>query len=348
MRLGEEGTVDEQQARLLESLKAAGSTPLSFDELRAVGIDSPAVVCYELQAAGIPITRVRDPRRERPAQAVVAALEPDNRGFRPRVEHPMRRWSALAAVAAAFALVSVTAALSGPSSRSPVRSAQTSATRRAGGRSGSGPAVTAAGARQPLAVTTPSTRSLQGVSRNSSATRSTGSTPSAGGDQARSSAVLASRLQASGHRFLGEGRYGAAIGELRAAVVASGQSVAACSRPGSEACFAYAYALYDLGRALRLGGDPAAAVPVLSQRLQIDNQSATVREELELATSQQAEHQATRTPPPPRRDGAQAPRHETGKAPHKRAGSGGGNAPPARLHGDTGGTAFAQPPQPGH
>ena len=28
-------------------------------------------------------------------------------------------------------------------------------------------------------------------------------------------------------------------------------------------CLTYAYALYDLGRALRLSGDPAAAVPIL-------------------------------------------------------------------------------------
>jgi hypothetical protein len=45
----------------------------------------------------------------------------------------------------------------------------------------------------------------------------------------------------------------------------------------------YAYALYDLGRALLLDGDPRAALGVLSERLQIDNQRATVQEELELA-----------------------------------------------------------------
>ena len=28
-------------------------------------------------------------------------------------------------------------------------------------------------------------------------------------------------------------------------------------------CLTYAYALYDLGRALRLSGDPTAAVPIL-------------------------------------------------------------------------------------
>jgi hypothetical protein len=41
--------------------------------------------------------------------------------------------------------------------------------------------------------------------------------------------------------------------------------------------------MYDLGRALQLSGQRAAAVPVLEQRLQIDNQRAAVREALEVA-----------------------------------------------------------------
>jgi tetratricopeptide (TPR) repeat protein len=45
----------------------------------------------------------------------------------------------------------------------------------------------------------------------------------------------------------------------------------------------YAYALYDLGRSLRLAGDPRAAVPILWRRLQIPNQTDVVRNELTLA-----------------------------------------------------------------
>ncbi len=51
----------------------------------------------------------------------------------------------------------------------------------------------------------------------------------------------------------------------------------------SPSSLTYAYALYDLGHALRLAGDPAAAVPVLEQRLRIPNQTAVVRAELNLA-----------------------------------------------------------------
>ena len=45
----------------------------------------------------------------------------------------------------------------------------------------------------------------------------------------------------------------------------------------------YAYALYDLGRSLRLAGDPKDAVTVLYQRLQIPNQTPEVRQQLQLA-----------------------------------------------------------------
>lgn len=58
--------------------------------------------------------------------------------------------------------------------------------------------------------------------------------------------------------------------------------------PAGERCLTYAYALYDLGRALLLDGDPHAALGVLSKRLQIDNQRATVQEELELASATDA------------------------------------------------------------
>src|SRR5262249_13460430 len=77
----------------------------------------------------------------------------------------------------------------------------------------------------------------------------------------------AATLQAQGHRLLDEGRYAAAIGDLHAALAASGQSAARCGAPGSEACLTYAYALYDLGRALRLNGDPRGAVAGLTAPL---------------------------------------------------------------------------------
>ena len=50
--------LDEEQARLLEILTAAGGGPVSFDELRARGIENPATLAYELEIAGLAIEQV--------------------------------------------------------------------------------------------------------------------------------------------------------------------------------------------------------------------------------------------------------------------------------------------------
>jgi Flp pilus assembly protein TadD len=68
------------------------------------------------------------------------------------------------------------------------------------------------------------------------------------------------------------GNYRSAIPVLKRAVAAA---------PSNS--LTYAYALYDLGRSLRLAGDPRAAAQILWRRLQIPNQTSTVRAELALA-----------------------------------------------------------------
>ncbi|HJS97301.1 MAG TPA: tetratricopeptide repeat protein, partial [Solirubrobacteraceae bacterium] len=82
----------------------------------------------------------------------------------------------------------------------------------------------------------------------------------------------ADTLEARGHQLMLSGNYSAAIPVLRQAVAAAPHS-----------SLTYAYALFDLGRSLRLAGDPKDAVTVLYQRLQIPNQTETVREQLQLA-----------------------------------------------------------------
>jgi hypothetical protein len=66
---------------------------------------------------------------------------------------------------------------------------------------------------------------------------------------------------------------------LRQAVAATGKHTSDCASP-SGSCLTYAFALFDLGRALRLSGNPSAAVPILQDRLRIDNQRGTVQSEL--------------------------------------------------------------------
>ncbi|HEX3510424.1 MAG TPA: hypothetical protein VHT27_04910 [Solirubrobacteraceae bacterium] len=93
----------------------------------------------------------------------------------------------------------------------------------------------------------------------------------------------AAPLQMQGHQLLAQGRYAPAVATLRSAMAASGGSPAECSTASSEQCLTYAYALYDLGKALLLDGDPRDAVGVLTQRLQIDNQREVVAQELAIA-----------------------------------------------------------------
>lgn len=105
------------------------------------------------------------------------------------------------------------------------------------------------------------------------------------------SAALAAQLQARGHELLQAGEVERAIPVLERALAATGVRLDACLQPVGETCLSYAYALYDLGRALRLDRQPAAAVLMLERRLQIANQRETVRSELDLAR-QQAGRQA--------------------------------------------------------
>lgn len=314
--------VDEQQARLLERLREANGMPVSFDELRSVGIENPAVLCYELDLVGISIARVH--RYEAPGHAVslgvrideVPALEPSAaahaeppapapESWRRRVQTGRifaraaaraigtpalpragrnRRALALTAVTALIVAAAVSATLvitapSGVRASARARAAIGARDRRDAGRV---PAVgaAAASARAGAPVTAhPGGRGYAGRAGS-------------GRPQVRQGARLspeaiaagsAAQLEARGHQLLGEGRYAAAIGVLHAALGVSGQSSAGCGQPGGESCLTYAYALYDLGRALRLDGDSQAAVGVLTKRLQIDNQRAAVRGELERA-----------------------------------------------------------------
>jgi eukaryotic-like serine/threonine-protein kinase len=81
-------------------------------------------------------------------------------------------------------------------------------------------------------------------------------------------------LNEEGFELIQAGEYEAAVPVLEEAVA---------SFPEGSEELAYAYALFNLGNALRLSGRPEEAIPVLEQRLQIPNQTGTVEEELEAA-----------------------------------------------------------------
>ncbi len=84
-------------------------------------------------------------------------------------------------------------------------------------------------------------------------------------------------LNAQGFELINEGRPEEAVPILRQAVD---------SFPEGSTDLNYAYALYNLGNALRLSGHPEEAIPFLEQRLRIPNQRSTVAAELARARAE--------------------------------------------------------------
>jgi eukaryotic-like serine/threonine-protein kinase len=96
----------------------------------------------------------------------------------------------------------------------------------------------------------------------------------AGAGAAGTGPVEGGRLNDEGFALMRQGRYAEAVRVLRRAVGAF---------PAGTTDVNYAYALYNLGRSLRLSGHPGEAIPVLERRLRIPNQTEVVRRELEAA-----------------------------------------------------------------
>jgi serine/threonine-protein kinase len=160
-------------------------------------------------------------------------------------------------------------------------------------------------ARRPKPATTTTSTT---VSTTTTATPAAATTP----------APLSQTLEARGHQLMMGGEYAAAIPVLRQAVAAA--------PPGS---LTQAYALYDLGRSLRLAGDPKDAASVLYHRLQIPNQTETVRVQLQLAL--QALGRKARSGGAPAGPGRHGHKHGGGAA-----GPGGGGAGPGGGAGQSG------------
>jgi eukaryotic-like serine/threonine-protein kinase len=85
---------------------------------------------------------------------------------------------------------------------------------------------------------------------------------------------LGAQLNEEGYSLIQQDRYAEAIPVLRRAVA---------SFPQGTTDLNFAYALFNLGHALRMVGQPDKAIPILEQRLQIPNQTQTVQAELDAA-----------------------------------------------------------------
>jgi eukaryotic-like serine/threonine-protein kinase len=117
---------------------------------------------------------------------------------------------------------------------------------------------------------------------SSSPSGSAAAAPSAGGQSSppassSSSPADGTSLNAQGFALLQEGRAEEAVPILRRAVDAF---------PEGSTDINYAYALYNLGNALRLSGHPEEAIPVLERRLEFPDQRSTVEAELARARAE--------------------------------------------------------------
>ncbi len=108
--------------------------------------------------------------------------------------------------------------------------------------------------------------------------------------------TLGTQLNDRGYSLIQQGDYAAAIPVLRRAVD---------SFSAGTTDINYAYALYNLGHALLLAGQPQAAIPILQQRLKFGDQTGVVADDL--AQAEQDAGVATGGTGPGQVDGGEGP-----------------------------------------
>jgi serine/threonine-protein kinase len=238
--------------------------PRSAGQL-ARGLDDAFKATQPASTRALPPTEKHEavPPQRRPAPVAAAAspapAAPRRRSTPPpRASRGMPRWIPVAALVAVLLVVAgaIAALTSGGSDKGTADVAATS---------------TKPPAKKAKKKTTTQTQSQPQTSSQATqttpATSQTSPAPAAGGDPAQ--------MQAQAHDLINQGQYDQAIA-LDRQVVAKGPSSG----------LTYAYALYDLGHALRVSGHPDEAIPILQQRMKINNQRGVVKAELERAKAE--------------------------------------------------------------
>ncbi|MFL5872812.1 MAG: protein kinase domain-containing protein [Solirubrobacterales bacterium] len=202
---------------------------------------------------------------EPPTQAFEPTFE--QAPSRPPIPPPERarsyrgRWGAAIAMAVFLAAVVAIAAIvlsEGDGSNSP-RSAQAKP-------QSASPKQQQATSKEPSAEEATSEASAEEAVTTASAPVAEGADPERG-----------AALNEEGFSLLQAGDYESAVPVLEEAVAAF---------PAGSEELEYAYALFNLGKALRLSGRAEEAIPVLERRLEIPNQTGTVEEELAAARAE--------------------------------------------------------------
>jgi serine/threonine-protein kinase len=110
--------------------------------------------------------------------------------------------------------------------------------------------------------------------KGSTTTTTTTTTTTAPAPSPATAGLSGAELNDQGFGLIRAGDYEGAVPVLQRAVD---------SFPAGTTDLTYAYALFNLGNALRLAGRPEEAIPILERRLEIPNQVGTVRRELAAA-----------------------------------------------------------------
>jgi eukaryotic-like serine/threonine-protein kinase len=182
------------------------------------------------------------------------------------------RWGAAAALVGVLMALAVVAllALNGGGDQQKLRGATAAkgGTGKSAGAAGGGVAAAAAEPSGPAGSEAPEPTTAEPVESSADvpASATSGTSPEAG-----------SSLNQEGYELIQAGEYGAAVPVLEEAVG---------TFPEGSKELDYAYALFNLGNALRLSGHAEEAIPILERRLEIPNQTGIVERELEAARAE--------------------------------------------------------------
>ncbi|HEX6697206.1 MAG TPA: serine/threonine-protein kinase [Solirubrobacteraceae bacterium] len=264
---------------------AATGLPPRVDRVLATGMakdpaERPATAADFMDALEVALDG--EPIAAGPPTAVTAPVaaatpRPPTRPVRPVPTRAKRRWPGLAALGAlaavAGAAIAIAAGTGGKGDGASTVKHTTGAT---------------SGASKPKPK--PKSQSKTQTTQSQATTQETGQTtqpaqtappaPSTQAPPAQAKSDDAVALNDQGFALIGQGKPADAVAPLQ-------RSVEAFRAQGRKGDIGYAYALYNLGNALRLSGRPAEAIPFLQERLQISNyKRGVVKKELKTAQQQ--------------------------------------------------------------
>jgi serine/threonine-protein kinase len=202
----------------------------------------------------------------------VTPARPTTGSLRAQPAPARRRWPGVAALAALAVVAGAAVAIAlGNGGGSRDTGATTNAqTTHAANKPKSKPKAKAA---QPAAPSTQQTTQQQTQQQTTQQQTQTAQTATQQGDNPVA-------LNNTGFALLQQGKASEAVGPLQ-------RSVSAFRTQGRTGEIDYAYALFNLGNALRLSGQPAAAIPYLQERLRVSNyKRGVVKKELKTAQKQ--------------------------------------------------------------